>query len=156
LSLEYISTVPFQTKVSDVKIPEWGQHRSNRGMACPVSIVGICLRTQDQTKKNPGADFRCTADIFLTISEREIPRPGMLVARNVDQVGLVGCTNVWHTRRSRRKVILGIPTTITGVHLPVYSATFRVCNVHQFEIAVLLKWEICEKELDTFKIILVV
>jgi len=89
LSLESISIVPFEARASDVKIPEWVQHCSNHRMACLVSIFGTFRRTGDQPNKNQGAHFKCTADIFSSITEREIQRPGMLVARKIGQVGLV-------------------------------------------------------------------
>jgi len=151
LSLESISTVLFQARASDVKIPEWGQHCSNRGMPCLVNIFGTFRRTGDQPNKNPGALFRCTADIFSNITDREIQRPGMLVAREIGQVGLVRCKNDRHNRRSSRKLILRIPPPIACVHLAVYSATFRVCKAHRFKIEVRLKWEMFQKELYTFE-----
>jgi len=141
LSLESIRTFLFQASASDVKIPEWGQHCSNRGMPCPVSNYGTFRRTGDQPNKNPGALFRCTADIFLNITDREIQRPGMLVARKIGQAGYVGCTNDWHNHRSSRKLHLCIPPPIACVHLAVSSATFRVCKGHQFKTEVRLKSE---------------
>jgi len=81
LSLESISTVPFQARASDVNIPEWGQHYSNRGMPWLISIYGTFRMTGDQPNKNPGTVFRCTADIFSNITDHEIKQPGMLVAQ---------------------------------------------------------------------------
>jgi len=81
LSLESISTIPFQARAGDVKILEWGQHCSNCGMPCLVSIFGTYHRTGNQPNKTPGALFRCTADIFSNITNREVQRPGMLFAR---------------------------------------------------------------------------
>jgi len=52
--------------------------------------------------------------------------------------------------------MLRIPPPVAGVHLTVYSATFRVCEAHWFKIQVRLKWEMCQKELDTFESIPVV
>jgi len=40
LSVESISTIAFQWGVSYVEIPEWGQHSSNLGMPCLISIFG--------------------------------------------------------------------------------------------------------------------
>jgi len=57
LPLESISTVPFQARASNVNIPEWGQHCSNPGMRCLVSIFGTFRRTGNQLHKNPGALF---------------------------------------------------------------------------------------------------
>jgi hypothetical protein len=74
-----------------VKIQEWGQHCSNRGMPCLVSIFGTFRRTGDQPNKNPGGLFRCTADIFSNVTNREILRLGMLVTRKFGQVVLVRC-----------------------------------------------------------------
>jgi len=84
LSLESISTIPFQAKASDVKILEWGQHCSNHGMPCFVSIFGTFRTKGDQPNKNPEALCMCTADIFLNSTDPEIQRPGMLVAQKID------------------------------------------------------------------------
>jgi len=124
LSLESISMIPFQARASDVKIPEWGQHCSNRGVPCLVSIFGTFQRTGDQPNKNLGALITCTADNFLNIMNCEIQRLGMLVARKIGQVGLVGCTNDWHNGRSSRTLILRIPPPIACVDHSIYSATF--------------------------------
>jgi len=156
LFLESISTVAFQARASDVKIPEWGQHCSNRGMPCLGSIFGTFRRTGDQPKKNPGALFRCTVDIFSNITDREIQQPGMLVAQKIGQVGLVRCTNDWYNCSSSRKLILRIPPPIACVHLAVYLVTFRVCKAHRFKIEVHLKWEMCQKEWYPFENIPVV
>ena len=153
LSLESITTVPFQARASDVKISQWGQHCSNCGMLCLISIFGIFRRTGDQSNKNAGALFRCTADIFSNITDCDIQQPAMLVAGKIGQVGLVGCTNDWHNGYSSRKLI---PPPIACVHFTVYSATFWVCKAHRFKIEVCLKWEICPKELYTFENIPVV
>jgi len=96
LSLESNSTVSFQARASNFKIPKWGQHCSNRGMPCLVSIFDTFRRTGDQPIKHPGALFRCTVDIFSNITDRKIQRQGMLVTRKIGQVGHVGCTNDWH------------------------------------------------------------
>jgi len=103
LSRESISTIPFQARASDVKIPEWGQHCSNCGMPCLVSIIGTIRMTGDQPNKNPGMLFRCMTDIISKITDREIQRPGVLVAGKISQVGLVGFPNDWHNRHSSRK-----------------------------------------------------
>jgi len=150
LSLESISTMPSQDRVSDVKIPEWGKHCSNRGMPCLSSLFGTFRKTGDQPNMNPCAVCRCTVDIFSNITDREIQWPGMLVARKFGQVGLVGLTNHWHNRRSSRKLMLCIPPQITSVHLAVCSATFQVCKAHPFKIEVSLMWEMCQIELYTF------
>jgi len=99
----------------------------------PCQYFGTFRRTGDQPNKNPGALFRCTADIFSNITNREIQRPGMLVARKIGQVGLVGCTNDWDNRRSSRKLILRIPPPVTGVHLAVYLATLPVCEAQDVQ-----------------------
>jgi len=75
LSLESTSTIPFQARASDVKIPEWGQHFSNCRMPYHVSILGTSQRTGDQPNKNVGAHCMCTADIVLNITEREQQPP---------------------------------------------------------------------------------
>jgi hypothetical protein len=154
LSLESISTVSFQARASDVKSPEWGQQCSNRGMPCLVSIFGTFRRAGDQPNNNPGTLLRCTVDIFSNITDGEMSQPGMLVGPNIDQVKHVGCTNDWHNRHSSRKLIWCIPPPIASVHLSVYSATFRVCKAHQFKIDVCLKWEMCQKKMNTFENIL--
>jgi len=156
LSLESISTVSFQARASEVKIPKWGQHYSNRGMPCLVSIFGTFRRTGNQPKKNPGAIFRRVVDIFSNITYCKIQQPGMLVACKISQVGLVGCTNDCHNCCSSRKLILGIPPPIACVHLAVYWATFRVCKTHRFKIKVRLKWNMCQNEQYIFEYIPVV
>jgi len=72
MSLVSISTITFQARASDVKILEWRQHCSNRGMPCLVNIFGTFRRTGDQPNKKPGMVFMCMADIFLNITDREI------------------------------------------------------------------------------------
>ena len=156
LSLESICTIPFQAGASDVKMPQLRQHCSNRGMPCLVNVFGTFRGTWDQPDKNPGALFWRTADIFSNIANREIQRPGMLIARKIGQVSLVGCTNDGHNRCSGRKLILCIPPPIARVHLAVDSTTLRVSEAHRFKIEVRLKWEMCQKELDTFENIPVV
>jgi len=79
-SLESISTMLFQAGTSYVKIREWGQDCSNRGMPCLVSIFGTLWWTWNQPNKNTGALFRCTVAIFSKITKREIQRRGMLIA----------------------------------------------------------------------------
>jgi hypothetical protein len=147
LSLESISTVPFQARVSDVKILEWGQHCSNGGMSCLISTFGTFRRTGDQPNKIPGVGYKCTVDIFSNITDCEIQWPGRLVAQKIGPVGLVGCTNYWHNRQSCRNLILRSPPPIACVHLTVYSATFGVCKEHQLKIVVRLTWEMCRMKL---------
>ena len=156
LSLESISTIPFQGGTSYVKIVEWGQHGSKRRMPCLVSIFGNFQGTGDQPNKNPGALLGCTADIISNITNCEITRPGMLIARKIGQVSLVGCTYDWHNCRSGRKLSLHIPPPIAGVHLTEYLAIVRVCKVHRLKIEVHMRWEMCQQELDTFENIPVV
>jgi hypothetical protein len=91
------------------------------------------------------------ADIFSHIANCEIQQPCMLIARKISQVSLVGCTNDWHNRRSGRTLNLCMPPPIAGVHLAVESTTLRVSKVHWFKTEVRLKWEMCQKELDTFE-----
>jgi hypothetical protein len=45
-------------------------------------------------------------------------------------------------------LILHIPLPVASVYLAVYSATFRVSDVHQIKIVVRLRWEMCQKELN--------
>jgi hypothetical protein len=94
--------------------------------------------------------------MFSKIPDREIQRPGILVARKIRQVALAGCTNDWHNRRSSRKLILRIPPSITIIHLGVYSVTFQVCKAYRFNMQVHRKWEMCKTELYTIENIPVV
>ena len=151
MSPESITTIPFQARASDVKIPEWGQHCSNLRMAYLSSIFVTFRRTGDQPNKNPGALSRCMADILLNITDHEMQQPGMLVAQRIGHVGLVGCTNDSHNHRSSRKLLLRFPPPIAWVHLTIYSATFRGSKAHRFKIEVHLKCEMCQKELYTFE-----
>jgi hypothetical protein len=132
LSVESISTMPFQARGRDVKIPEWGQHCRNCGMPFLVSIFGTIWRRGDQPNKNPGVLFRWTADIISNIPDCEIKCPGMRVARTIGYVGLVGYTNHWHNRRTSRKLILQIPAPISCVHLvyiwPLSKSARRTCS----------------------------
>jgi len=123
-------------------MPEWGQHCSNHGMPCLVSIFGTFRATWDQPNEDPAAPFRYPPDIISNITNREIHQPGILIARKIGQVSLVGCTNDWHTCCPGRKLILRIPPPIAGAHLAVCSATFRVCKALLFKIEVHQKWEI--------------
>jgi hypothetical protein len=72
LSLEFINTVAVQARGSDVKIPEWGQPFSTRGMPCLASIFATFGRTEDQPNDNPGALVRCMADSISNLTDREI------------------------------------------------------------------------------------
>ena len=152
LSLQSISTIPFEARASDVKIPGCGQHCSNRGMPCLVCIFGTFQCTGDQPNKNPGALFRCTADIFWNITDREIQPPGMLVAWMICQVGLVRCTNDSHNDHFGRKMMLRIPLPIAHVHLAIYFAPFWVHKAHQFTIEVSLKWKLGQNDPIQFEI----
>jgi hypothetical protein len=132
------------------------QHSSNRGMPGFVNVLGTLRGTWAQPDKNPGAFFRCTADIISNITNCEIQRARMLIARTICQVSLVGCTYDWHNRHSAKKLFLCNPPTFAGVHLAVNSTTLGVSEAYQFNIEVLLKWEMCQMELDTFEYIPVV
>ena len=120
-SLESISTIPCQAGTSYVKIPEWGQHCSNRRMPCIMDILGTFRGTWNQRNENAGAPDWCTADIFSNVTNRDIQRPGMLIAWKLGQVSLVGCTNDWHNRRSGRKLILHIPPAVAVAPCIFYS-----------------------------------
>jgi hypothetical protein len=136
---ESISTIQFQAGASDVKMPKLSQHSSNRGMPCFVNILGTFRGSSDQANENRRALGRFMVDICSNITYREIQQSGMLIARKISQVSLVGCTNDWHSRRSGRKLIFGIPRPIARVHLAVDSTTLRVCEAHQFKVEVCLK-----------------
>jgi hypothetical protein len=156
LSLESICTIPFQARASAVKMPMLRQHSSNSGMPGFVNVRGTLPGTWDQPNNNPYAVCRCAAVIFSNITDCEIQWPGMLITRKIDQVSLLRWTFDWHNRLSSRKLILWIPPPITHVHLIVDSTTLRVSEVHRFKTKVHLKWEMCQKELDTFENIPVV
>jgi len=117
----------------------------------PRQCFGTFRGTWDQPDKNPGAHSWYTADIFSNITDREIQRPGMRIAQKIGQASLVGCKYDWHNRRSGRKLILCIPPPIARGHLAVGSMTLGLSEAHWFKIKVRLKWEMCEKELDTFE-----
>jgi hypothetical protein len=120
LSLESISTIPFQARPSDVKCPERRQHCFNRGMPCLVIIFHTLQWTGDQPNTNPGPLLRCMAVIFSHIIARKIKWPGMLVVQNIGHLDLIGCTNDWHNWSSIRKLILHIPQPIACLRLAVY------------------------------------
>jgi len=80
----------------------------------------------------------------------------MLVAQKIGQGSLVGFTYDCHNCRCGRKLILCIPPPITRVHLAVDSTTLRVSQAHRFQIGVRLKWETCQKKLDSLENIPVV
>jgi len=105
---------------------------------------------------NPGVRFKCTADIFSSIANREIVQPGMVIARKMCQVSLVGCTYDWYNSCSCRKLVLRIPPPIAGVHLAVNLNTLGDSQAHWFKINVDLEWVMCQKELHTFENIAVV
>jgi len=151
LSGESICTIESRVGTSNVKIPEWGQHCFNHRMPYLVNILGTFRGTSDQPNEDPGAQFMCPADIIFNITNFEIQWPGMLIAWQIGQESLVGCTNDWHTHRSSRELILGIPPAIAHVHLTVYWAMFRVREVHCFKIVVCRKPEMCQKKLYTFE-----
>ena len=92
LSLESISTIPFQARASNVKMPKLRQHISNRGMPCLINVFGTFRWTWNQPDKNPGALFSWKAEIISNVTNCEIQRPGMLIARKIGQVSLLGCT----------------------------------------------------------------
>jgi len=156
LSLESISTIPFQAWASNVTMPKLRLHSSSRRMQGFVNVFGTSLGTWYQADKNDGALFWGAADIISNITNREIQQAGMLIAQKDCQVSLGGCTTDWHNCRSSRKLILCIPPPITGVHLAVYSTTLRDCEVHRFEIQVCLQSKMCYEKLDIFENIPVV
>jgi len=102
-----ISTIPFQTGASDVKMPKLRQHSSNRGMRCWVYVFSTFRATSDQADEDRGALGRFTGDICSNIRYHEIVQPGMPIARKIRQVSFVGCTNDWHNCCRSRKLILG-------------------------------------------------
>jgi len=143
LSQECISAIPFQAVASDVKMPKLRQHSPNRGMPCIVYVFGTFQGTFTQANENPGARFRCMADIVSNTTYREIEQPAMLIARKICQVSLVGCTSNWHNRHCGRKLILCILAPVARVHLAVYATALRVSESDWFEIEVCLKTKMC-------------
>ena len=143
LSLESISTIPFQARASNVEMPKLRQHSSNHGMPGFVNVFGTFQGTWDQADKNPDVLLRCKADIFSNITYREIQWPGMLMAPKISQVSLVRCPNDWHHSHSGLTLIWGGPPPIARVRLNVDLTTLRVCKAHQFEIEVCLKMKMC-------------
>jgi hypothetical protein len=107
-----------------------------------VNVLGTFRGTWNQADRNAGVLLWCTADISLNLPYREIQWPGMLLARNHFEVSLVRYTNDWNNRRSGRKLILGIQPPIPRIDPAIYSTTPRVCEMHQLEIEVCLKWSI--------------
>jgi len=150
-SLESICTIPFQAGASDVKMPQLRQDSSNCGMLCIVNVFGTFRGTWDQPDKDTGELSECTADIISNTTNCEIQRPGLLIGRKIGQMSLVGCRNDWHNSRSGRKMTLCIPPPIPHAHLAGDSTTLRVSKAHHFTIEKCLKWEMCQKELDTFE-----
>jgi len=156
LSLASLCTIPFQAKARDVKISKLRQDSPNCEMPGFVNVLGTFQGTWNQPAKYRGPLFWCVVDIFLDITNCEIKWPGMLIARKISQVSLVGYTYDWHTCRYGSKLILCIPSPTAGLHLAVDSMTLRVSELHRFKIEVHLKWEMCQNELDTFENIPVV
>jgi hypothetical protein len=116
-----------------------------------VTVLGTIRVVWDQPNKNPGEHCWCPADIFSNITNCEILQPGMLITRTIGQVCVVECTNNWHNCRSSRKLILCIPPPVARVHLAVDSTTLRVKEAYRLKLKVRLKWEMWQKELDTFE-----
>ena len=84
-------------------------------------------------------DFWCLADIFSNIIKVDILMPGMLMARNVGQVGLVGCKYDWKIWRSDRELILCIPLPIAQDNLSIDLTTLRVREAHQLQLQACFK-----------------
>jgi hypothetical protein len=146
-SPDSISTIPFQAGTSYVKIVGWGEYCSNSGILCLTRSFGTFRGTWDPSNKNPFALYRCSADIFWNITNREIQWPGLLIARKFGQLSLVGCTHDGHNCSSCWKLILHISPQIACIHLTVYLAIFAASTVHWIKIEVCLKWEMCQKEM---------
>jgi len=120
-------------------------------MPCLICIFCTFWGTWNRPKEEPGESFRRMAVIFLIITNREIQLPGLQLSRIIGQVSLVGSMNDRHNCRSGRKLMFHIPLPVTHVHCAGYLATFRVCKVHRFNNMVCLKWEMCQKWLNTFE-----
>ena len=129
LSLQSISTIPFEAGASNIKIADWGQHISNCRMPCLLIIFCTFWVIRDQPNKNLEMHLRCGVDVVSNITNCEIQWLAMLVAQKFGQVGHVGCTYDQYNCHSSRKLSLQIPPPVTCYHLAVYSATFQVCKV---------------------------
>jgi hypothetical protein len=156
LSLESMSTIPFQARARDVNIAKLREHSLNRRIPYFVTVFGPFRERGDQPDKNPERLCTWVAVIILSITNCEIQWPGMQITRKIGQVSLVGCTYDWHNRRSGSKLILCIPPPIARIHLAVDLSALRVIVAHRFKIEVPLKWEFCQQDLDTFENIPVV
>jgi len=153
---ESICKILFHARASDVKMPKLRKHSSNCGMPCFMNVFRTVQGTWDLADHNQGILFRCAAHIFLNITNCEMQPPDMLIARKIGHVSLVGCTYNWYNCRFSRKWILCIPPPIACVDPAVDLRTLRVSVVHCFKIEVHLKWEMYQKEVDTFENITVV
>jgi hypothetical protein len=116
-----------------------------------VCVIGNFQGTCDQADEHPGTLVRCLVDIFSNITYREIQWQGMMIARKLCQMDLVGSTNDGHSCHSGRNSILCISPLMAQVHLTVDSTTLRVWEAQRFEIEVCLKRKICYEQLDTFE-----
>jgi hypothetical protein len=155
-SLGSISTIPSRAVISYVKILEWVELYSTHGVPCLVQSIGIFQGIWQLSNKNPGALWRCTADIFSNIANGEMQRPGIPIAWRSGLVSLVGCTIDCQNCQYGRMLILRIQPLFIGVHLTVDLVTDRVCKAHQFKIVVCLKCEMCLKKLNSLENIPVV
>jgi len=156
LSVESISTIPFQARTRYVKIPKWELHCSKHRMPCLRSIFDTIRATYDQANGNLGVLFMCLADIISNITNCGILWPGRMIVPNISQLRLVGHTNDCYKCRPSRQLIVHIPPLIAIVHLNEFSATFGVSNVHCFNMEVRPKWVMCPKEPYKFQKIPVV
>jgi len=152
LLLESIHKISLQARTGYVRISEWGQHCVNHGMPCLVHILDTLRRIRNQPNQNQGAVIRCTANDFSNTTNHEILQPGMQITWKIGHISFVGCTNDWHNHHYSRKLFLRIPPPVPSVHLAVFSATFSVSQVHQFQIEVRLNWEMCQRNWIAFKI----
>jgi hypothetical protein len=120
-------------------------------MPCFVNVSGTLRGQWNQPNQNPEVLFCCAVDIFWNITNCEIQWPGMLIAQKNFHMSHFRCPYDWHNCRSGRKLILVIPQPMSRVHLAVDSTTLGVSQAHRVKIEVRLKWEMCQKELDTFE-----
>jgi len=151
LSVEFISTIPFQAMTSYVKFPEWGQHSSNYRMPYLVSIFRTIWGIWNQPNNNQGMFGRCPADIFSYLSNWEVQWPDMLIAWKICHVRFVGWTNDWDNHCPGSNLITHIQPPMAQVQVAVYWTTFPFFMAHRFKIELRLKWVMSPMELYTFE-----
>jgi len=88
--------------------------------------------------------------VFFGTTNCEIQQWGMLIARKIDQVSLVICTNPWHNHWCSRELILHVPSAISHIHLTVHLMPHGISKVHRFTMVMRLNCKASWEALDTF------